>query len=196
MTGRTSAAPSILAGIWRFTLVSIAGFAPWVVSGGWFYRTLGESGLYTACLLAFLAAALVLLPGLLAGPQRLRRCATFFFPAFIVYALLWCACWFTFSGRAGERAGALIGGSAFALITVWVLGRPPSLLLAVLVFVLAHAAGYFAGGEAMHLLLANGVAKPLAMLAWAVCYGVGFGAGLGYLIAGTRHHQPQRWSPP
>lgn len=189
-TNRPSAGPAIIAGLWRFTLVSIAGFAPWIVTGGWFYRTVGEAGLYAACLLTFLAAALLLLPGLLRGPRRVRRCAAFFFPAFIAYAVLWCLCWFTLGGRTGEWTGALLGGSAFALITAWVLGRPRSLLLAVVVFVVAHAAGYFAGGEAMHLLMANGAPKPLAMLAWGVCYGVGFGAGLGWLVHACRGGEP------
>ncbi|MBA3700667.1 MAG: hypothetical protein H0W78_17605 [Planctomycetes bacterium] len=178
-----SAAPIVFAGIWRFTLVSIAGFAPWVVTGGWFYRHVGEAGLYLACLLAFLVAALVLLPGLLSGPRRVQRTAMYFLPAFITYALLWCACWFLLGGRLGEWAGAISGGSAFVLISAWLLGRPRSLLLALVVFVAAHAVGYFAGGQAMHLLLSAGTAKALGMLAWGVCYGLGFGAGLGWLVA-------------
>lgn len=173
---------SVVAGAWRFTLVSIAGFAPWAFAGHWFHRQVGEAGLYAGCLVAFLLAAIFLLPGLLNGPRRLARCIAFFFPAFIAYAVLWCACWFTLGGRTGEWTGALIGGSAFVLITAWVLGRPRSLLLTVTVFVLAHTAGYFAGGETMHLLVANGAPKPLSMLAWGVCYGVGFGAGLGLLV--------------
>ena len=182
MNTTTQAWRMIVAGAWRFTLVSLAGFAPWAFAGRWFHQQVGEVGLYAGCLIAFLLAAFFLLPGLLYGPRRMVRCLAFFFPAFIAYALLWCACWFTLGGRMGEWTGALIGGSAFALITAWILGRPRSLLLAVVVFVLAHTAGYFAGDHAMHLLAANDVPRPLAMLAWGVCYGFGFGAGLGWLI--------------
>lgn len=188
----TTTSRSIVAGAWRFTLVSIAGFAPWAFAGRWFHQHVGEAGLYAGCLIAFLLAALVLLPGLLSGPRRLARCAAFFFPAFIAYAVLWCACWFTLGGRTGEWTGALIGGSAFVFVTALVLGRPRSLWLALVVFVATMVAGYFAGGYAMHQLIADGVSGPLAMLAWGVCYGVGFGAGLGWLVdqCTSRHEHP------
>lgn len=177
-----SATRSILAGIWRFTLVSIAGFAPWIVSGGWFYRTVGEVGLYVACLVTFLVAALLLLPGLLSGPHRVRRCAAFFIPAFTAYAVLWCACWFALGGRAGEWLGALAGGAAFTLIAIGVLGRPRSVLLALVVVISAQVLGYFGGDTAMRFIADGGRPGAIGMSAWGVCYGVGFGAGLGWLI--------------
>ncbi|HEX3133766.1 MAG TPA: hypothetical protein VHX44_09325, partial [Planctomycetota bacterium] len=172
----------LVAGTWRFILVSIAGFAPWVLGGGWFHRTVGEVGLYATCLVRFLLVALILLPGLLTGEARLRRTAAWFLPAFIAYAVLWCACWFLFHGRIGEIVGALTGGSAFALLTAWALGRPRSLLLSVLVFLAAHLAGYFIGGWAMHEGLAAGLQNTLGMLTWGLWYGIGFGAGIGWLV--------------
>lgn len=182
-----AALPSILAGIWRFTLVSVAGFAPWIVAGGWFYRTVGEAGLYAACLLAILLAALLLLPGLLSGPQRVRRCAAFFFPAFTAYAVVWCGCWFALGGRTGEWAGALAGGAAFTCISAWILGRPPSLLLALVVVITTQVLGYFGGDAAMKAIAAGGRPGMSGMLAWGVCYGIGFGAGLGWLIHACDH---------
>ena len=177
----TSDAPAtVFAGIWRFTLVSVAGFAPWVLAGPWFYRTVGEAGLYLACLVAFLLSALLLLPGLLAGERRLRRTAMWFLPAFTAYAVLWCACWFALGGRAGEWAGAVTGVAAFVALSAWTLGRPRAPLITAAVVIAAHAAGYFAGDQAYRGF--SGQSKTLGMLAWGVCYGVGFGAGLGWLI--------------
>jgi len=64
--------------------VSVAGFAPWVCAGRWFHQQVGEVGLYAGCLVAFLVAALVLLPGLLNGPRRISRCARFSMPPWLL----------------------------------------------------------------------------------------------------------------
>lgn len=176
----------ILAGVWRFTLVGLAGFTPWIVGGGWFYRTIGEVGLYVTCLVAFLAAAMLLLPVLLDGPQRFKRCAAFFIPAFIAYAVVWCACWFALGGPAGEWLGALAGGSVFTLIAIRILGRPRSIPLALVVVVSTQVLGYFAGDAAMRVIAAGGRPGAIGMAAWGVCYGIGFGAGLGWLIHACR----------
>lgn len=172
---------SIIAGAWRFTVVSVAGFAPWFLAGRWFHRYVGEAGLYAACLLAFLVTAVVMLPGLLSGERCVRRTTAYFLPAFTAYALLWCACWFLLGGRAGEVSGALLGGTAFTLITSAVLGRPRSLVLATILVVTLQTLGYFAGGMAMHELLAAEYPIWTGMMSWGVLYGLGFGAGLGWL---------------
>lgn len=190
-------------GAWRFTVVSLAGFSPWACAGGWLHARLGEGGLYAVSTLAFLAAAALLLPPVLPPPHRQRRLLRFFVPAFVVYAVVWCGCWFALGAGRGEWLGAALGGAMFVLITGTLLGRPASWSLAVIVFVLAHAAGYAVGGQAMHLLAGGGRPGSLAMLAWGGCYGLGFGAGLGYLIhaclcSGTAvtEHPPDDTGPP
>jgi hypothetical protein len=183
MTNTTTALwRQIVAGTWRFTLVSIFGFAPWVVVDGWFHRHINEVLLYSLCLLAFLVAALVLLPGLLRGAHPRRRVALFFIPAFTVYALVWCTCWFALGGRTGEWTGIVLGGSAFALVTALVLGWPRRAVISLLLFISAQALGYFAGGQAMTLIAEGRHPGMAGMLAWGVGYGVGFGAGLGWLV--------------
>lgn len=177
-----AAVPSIIAGIWRFTLVSLIGFAPWIISDGWLGRHLSEPLLYALCLLAFLIAALVLLPGLLEGDRRVRRTAQWFLPAFTAYAVVWCACWFTFGGRAGEWAGAVAGGAAFTLLATWALGRPRSLLLTLLVVITCQVLGYFGGGALMAAVSDGGHPGMLGMSAWGLGYGIGFGAGVGWLV--------------
>lgn len=189
-TGRepaSSALRGIVAGIWRFTLVSLAGFAPWIVSDGLLRRHLDEALLYALCLLDFLAAALVLLPGLLVGDARIRRTAQWFLPAFTAYAVVWCACWFTFGGRIGEWTGALAGGTAFTLLAVWALGRPRSLTLTVLVVVAFQVLGYFGGGALMTMVSGGGHPGMSGMAAWGLGYGIGFGAGIGWLTHTCRH---------
>lgn len=181
-------ARSIFSGVWRFTLVSLAGFAPWVVSDGLFRRHLSEPLLYALCLLAFLIAALVLLPGLLVGDQRVRRTARWFLPAFTAYAVVWCTCWFALGGRAGEWAGALSGGAAFTLLAIRALGRPHALMLTLLVVITCQVVGYFGGGALMAAVSGGGHPGMIGMAAWGLGYGIGFGAGLGWLIHACENH--------
>ena len=49
-----SLAGSMVRGAIGFTLLSIAGFMPWVLAGRYFYRTIGEVGLYLVCALVFI----------------------------------------------------------------------------------------------------------------------------------------------
>lgn len=182
-----TALPSMIAGIWRFTLVSLIGFAPWIVSDGWLGQHLSEPLLYALCLFAFLVAALVLLPGLLIGERRVRRTARWFLPAFTAYAVLWCACWFAVGGRAGEWSGALLGGTAFTLLATWALGFPRSLLLTLLVVIACQLLGYFGGGALMAAVSGGGHPGMSGMAAWGLGYGIGFGAGLGWLVHACHH---------
>ncbi len=176
----------IVEGMWRFTLVSVAGFAPWVISDGWFGRHVSEQLLYVMCLLAFVVAALVLLPGMLSAPGQIRRTTIYFIPSFTAYALLWCACWFVLHGRLGEWCGVLSGGVAFTLFAGRLLAPRWPALTVVVVVVLCQALGYFAGGGAMAATAGGQHPGAFGMLLWALCYGIGFGAGLGWLVASAR----------
>ncbi len=173
----------LIAGTWRFTVVALMGFAPWALGGSWFYRNIGEIGLYSVCLAVFLFAALLLLPPLLTGEQRYRRTASSIIPAYTLYAIIWCVSWFVLGGKLGEWIGAIIGGTAFVLVCAWRLGKPRALFVACLLFVSVHAGGYFAGDAAMTWCKAQGFPKSIGMWAWGLCYGLGFGAGLGYVVA-------------
>ena len=48
---------SVRRGVVGFTLVSLAGFAPWAFFGRWFYRNIGEAGLYLICAFVFIGLA-------------------------------------------------------------------------------------------------------------------------------------------
>ena len=59
---------SVWCGMIGFTVVSLGGFAPWVFGGRWFYRTVGELGLYAVCAIAFIGLSGPLLHRLIIGP--------------------------------------------------------------------------------------------------------------------------------
>ncbi len=196
MTISESDAPSLLtdivAGVWRFTGVALLGFAPWAIAGSWFYRTTGELGLYCACLVSFLLGALLFLPGLMpttfSWGGRCKRTALYFFPGFVLYAIVWCLCWFLLKGKTGEWSGAILGGLVFTYYCTWALQRPQKtmhvrrLLVVSVIFIATHAIGYFSGETAMSWVTTQSGMKTLGMWAWGLCYGIGFGAGLGYII--------------
>src|SRR3954451_21357803 len=52
---------SLIRGIVGFTLVSVAGFAPWALAGRWFHRAIGEAGLYILCAVVFIGLGGLLL---------------------------------------------------------------------------------------------------------------------------------------
>ena len=168
---------SLQCGIVGFTLLSVAGFAPWAVTGRWFHQNFGEAGLYTVCALVFIGLSGPLLHRLILGPGSFVRFYKLFTPAFIAYAAVWIAFWVWLRGREGEIAGLLGGTAVMGAILVIAFDAQRSVVKVVAALFVLNALGYFAGGWFEGKL---GIHHRLtAMMLWGVCYGVGFGAGLG-----------------
>ena len=174
-----------------FTIVSLAGFAIWAFAGGWFYRNVGEAGLYAVSALVFIGVAGLVMPPLMVGTNRVRRFYSVFGPAFLLYAFVWSLCWFVFKGRMGEWMGSFFGSVAFALASARLLRSRHQLVLAALVLFILHSAGYFLGSLAfmsqrnspgwMQELSRSQLALVAKML-WGLLYGAGFGAGIGFVF--------------
>ncbi len=186
---RICATSAIVRGAFGFAGVSLGGFAVWALAGKWFYARVGEGGLYAACAIVFLGLSGVLLHPLIAGPRPMVRFYKVFIPAFIGYAAAWCGAWFALQYGAGEWLGSFLGTVVFAAIAGKMLGSFNGFGIAVLVLFFAHSAGYFLGGMAMHHLgghLPGGLTRHqagiIAKLSWGLLYGLGFGAGLGYMF--------------
>ena len=195
-SGRESRVPTLSASIWRgalgFTVVSLGGFAPWVLAGRWFYRNVGETGLYIACAIMFIGLSGWLLHRLIIGPGSLVRFYQLFGLAFVAYAVLWTIAWMTLGGNKGGVAGALVGTTVMGVIFVAGFGAWKALLKVVVVLFVANALGYFLGGWAyqavgmlkegnsLWIVLGTTTRSAMAKLAWGVFYGLGFGAGIGH----------------
>lgn len=82
-------AQSALRGMLGFTLVSLGGFAPWILAARWFYENTGEVGLYAACALAFIGLSGLMMHRLIIGPGSLARFYKIFAVAFLAYAITW-----------------------------------------------------------------------------------------------------------
>ena len=178
-----------LRGTLSFTVVSLAGFSVWAFAGGWFYRNVGEAGLYAACAIVFIGLAGLLMHPLLQGSNRILRFYIAFVPAFLAYAVVWSVCWFLLKFGPGEWLGSFLGCATFA----WVLGKmlkSAERFWKVVIFLfIVHSAGYFLGGIAYSSLrnppeflsgLSRSQLSLLAKMLWGLFYGMGFGAGIGY----------------
>jgi hypothetical protein len=183
---------SIARGMVGFTLVSLGGFAPWVLAGGWFYQNIGELGLYAVCALVFIGLSGVLLHRLIIGPGSLSRFYQIFSLAFVGYAVAWTIGWMVFRGVTGSVVGALAGIAVMGGILALGFAAPGAFLKIFAVLLLANVAGYFIGEWAYNLVkaLKEGNASGFVLekstramgskAAWGLFYGVGFGAGIGW----------------
>ena len=169
-------AASVRRGIFGFTLLSIAGFAPWPILDLWFRRGT-EMQLYVACTAIFIGLSGPLLHRLIIGPGSLARCYKLFALAFIAYAVVWIAFWVWLRGSEGEIAGLLGGTAVMSAILAFAFDAKGVVVKVIAALFALNALGYFAGGWFEGTLAIDH--RLAAMLLWGVCYGIGFGAGLG-----------------
>ena len=197
-----SLATSLRRGVIGFTLLSIAGFAPWAVAGRWFYRNMGEAGLYAVCAVVFIGLSGPLLHRLVLGPGSLTRFYKLFGLAFAAYSLFWIAGWIALRGHPGSLLGLLAGTVAMGWVLTCAFDAQNTTMQVIAALFVLNSVGYFAGGlvegAVMGLksisIFGSPLTRPaqamLAKLLWGFCYGVGFGAGLGFAFhfcqAGTR----------
>src|SRR5688572_13797921 len=183
---------SIVRGTIGFTLVSLGGFAPWVLAGQWFGRNVGEAGLYAVCAVVFIGLSGWLLHRLIIGPGSLIRFYKIFGLAFLAYAFAWTVGWMAFRGFVGSIVGLLAGTAAMGAILVCGFRAKGATLRVIAVLFLANGIGYFAGewshngiralreGNALGLVLNRSMRSGLSKTAWGLFYGLGFGAGIGF----------------
>ncbi len=178
---------SLLRGTLGFAVVSTAAFAVWALGSGWFQHHGGEGAMYAACCVVFIALAGVLLHPLVAGRRSMARFYKVFMPAFLAYAVAWCAGWFKLGAGAGEWAASAAGSLAFAAVGTPMLGKGRAWLEAALVVFVGHSAGYFVGERICY----QSHHSVNSELVWGLCYGLGFGLGIGYTFWAAQTHAKQ-----
>ena len=183
---------SIGRGIFGFILLSIAGFAPWGVFGRWFYRHVGEVVLYAVCALVFVGLSGPLLHRLIIGPGSLSRFYKVFSLSFSAYAVLWICAWMSLRGHVGSLVGLLTGTVAMGWILTRAFDANRSTIKVIGILFVLNSLGYFGGGWLENLVMgmktipligvewSRSTRSMAAHLLWGICYGTGFGAGLGY----------------
>src|SRR3954468_3471273 len=138
-------ATSLLRGAIGFTLLSIAGFAPWPMYDLWFHGG-SEALLYLTCTAVFIGLSGPLLHRLIIGPGSLPRFYKLFALAFIAYAAVWVALWMTLRFGIGEILGLLGGALAMSTILALAFDAWRSLIPSVLAIFILNTLGYYAGG--------------------------------------------------
>ena len=169
-------ATSVGGGILGFTFVSVAGFLPWPILDH-FRGVFGEMHLYIACTAIFIGLSGVCLHRLIVGPGSLSRFYKLFSLAFIAYAAVWVTLWVTLRGDAGSIGGLLGGTAAMGAILALAFDAPRAMPKVITALFLLNTFGYYAGGYIEGKLIIDH--RLAAMLLWGLCYGIGFGAGLG-----------------
>jgi hypothetical protein len=168
---------SIAFGSVGFGMVSVAAFAVWSQWGYWLSAHVGELGLYAACALVLIGGGSAVFSRLIIGPDRLRRFCGLFALGFFLYAGVWTGSFFSLRGKSGEWLGALLGPAILGMTFANAFGAPSAVRKVVVVLVVSHAAGYFAGGFLYHAFPGT-----TGKLLWGAAYGLGFGGGIGYTL--------------
>jgi hypothetical protein len=170
---------SISRGIVGFTVTSVAGFAPWALAGLRLHEAIGEAGLYAVCAIVFIGLSGLLLHRLIIGSGSLTRFYKLFGIAFGAYAVAWTVGWMWLGGRSGSLLGLLVGAGLMGWMLACAFDARSSAWKVIAVLFVGNALGYF-GGEWLQGPLASMRTHPTVdRLLWGVCYGVGFGTGLG-----------------
>ena len=194
--GAPPTVPSLSASVGRgvvgFTIVSVAGFAPWALGGRWLHRAAGEAGMYAACAIVFIGLSGLLLHRLIIGPGSLGRFYKVFSIAFAAYAAAWMGGWMSLHGHAGSLVGLLAGTAIMGWLLAKAFDATSETSRVIVVLFVFNSLGYFLGGwvegrmsalkelSFFGMALARSARLKIAMLSWGVCYGIGFGAGLGW----------------
>ena len=191
-TSLPSCNASVLRGAFGFMVVSVAGFCPWAIWGRTLSASVGELGMYLACLVVFLGLCGPLLHRLILGPGSLGRFYKLFGISFALYSVAWIAAWMRIGGHLGSSVGLFLGVLLMTLVLSKTFDAREVFVPMLIALFLLNVLGYFGGGWVEGWIVS---AKPLsrgtwamskraevrvAQLMWGVCYGLGFGAGLGF----------------
>jgi hypothetical protein len=182
---------SLLRGILGFTIVSVAGFAPWALAGRPLQRSVGEAGMYAVCAITFIGLSGLLLHRLIIGPGSLPRFTKLFGLAFAAYSAAWIAGWMGLHGHRGSLVGLFAGTVLMGAMIAWAFDERRAAPASIAALFVLNTIGYYAGGwmegkvaKLPNLSLAGLVVEKdppitIAMLLWGIGYGIGLGAGLG-----------------
>lgn len=179
-----------------FTLVAVASFCVWAFGGSFFSS---EKTMYAGCAVVLLGlGGLSLTPRSgLDGYKRVTNWSIAFAFAFTIYAILWSIAWFVFRNTFGEIIGSSLGIFSMVLILKYWMKFNYTVLSVTGVVFLFHSLGYYFGGLFYDSINGRGILAftpdldrqaigTLAKLAWGVFYGLGFGAGMSWLLQTSR----------
>ncbi len=168
-----SLAGAMAYGALGFAAVSVLAYSLWA-----FRLVRGEGPLYAAIAVVYVACGGLVLSRLIPLPGAWRRFPPVFALGFAVYAVVWCALWFGLRGKyLADLWGAALGLAGLVWLWRRAFGVSRGFWPMLLGLLLLHSAGYYLGGELM-----SRFARPTGPLLWGAAHGLGFGAGLGWVL--------------
>jgi hypothetical protein len=164
---------SIIYGAVCFGAVSVLAYSIWA------FRLIESTGaMYTSIALIYIGLTGLALGRLVVGTGATTRFALLFALAFIAYALAWCAFWFGLKGKHhADLWGALMGLAGMTCLISQAFGHRKDFLPLLAVLFMFHSVGYYLG-DIMYAIVRGSSGR----LWWGALHGLGFGAGLGYVL--------------
>ena len=176
-----SLAGSVLYGSLSFGLVSVLAYSIWA-----FRWVPGTAGLYSTIALVYVGLGGLALSRLVCGPGAWKRFPLLFAAAFLVYAIGWCALWFGLKGKhLADLWGAAVGLAGMTWLLQRAFGKESGFFRLFAGLFAFHCIGYYLGGE-----LYAQIRGPAGRLLWGAAHGLGFGAGLGYVLFHCQASRP------
>lgn len=156
-----------------YGLVSVIAYSIWA-----FRLVPGAGPMFSSIAVVYFVLSGLSLSRLVRKSGVTAKFCIFFALAFLVYAIFWCLFWFGLKGKFhADLYGSALGLAAMTWLFMKAFGKKSGFLPLFAVLFTCHTLGYYLGGEGYEL-----VGGSTGRLLWGVGHGLGFGAGLGYLI--------------
>jgi hypothetical protein len=163
----------MLHGSLSFGAVSVLAYSIWA-----FHLIPGEAALYATTATVYVGLAGLALSRLVNAPRAWKKFPLLFATAFLVYAFGWCAFWFGLGGKHNaDLWGAAVGLAGMTWLFRSAFGSTGAYLPFFAVLFTFHSLGYYLGESLYAAVRGTG-----GRLLWGAAHGLGFGAGLGYVI--------------
>ena len=156
-----------------FGLVSVLAYSIWA-----FRLIPGTAALYSTTAAVYIGLAGLALSRLVNSPGAWKRFPFLFAIAFLLYAVCWCAFWFGLRGKFhADLWGSAVGLAAMTWLIRRYFSSSHCFFTLYSVLFAMHTLGYTLGDDLYAL-----VRGTTGRLLWGAAHGLGFGAGLGYVI--------------
>ena len=163
----------MLYGAIAFAVVSVIAYSIWA-----FRLVPGRYAMWASIAVVYLGLSGFALARLVVKPNSTLKFFGLFAISFFLYAVAYCLFWFGLKGQYhADLYGSFIGLWIMTCLFKKAFGSDKPVLPLLSVLFTCHTLGYFLGGEAY--ALASGA---FGRILWGLGHGLGFGAGLGYLI--------------